>query len=206
MRSIGQTVERGVTKDGIIEEAQPLVDATVAGEHETIPAVAFDNELVQVLALLSGQPTKSKVIDDEKVWCQEHAERLLEGVVNPCLGKLLQEHVSAPEEHVEAGAHGGRSQALGQHGLADADRSDEKDVLVLTQEVQAEEGLDLAAIDLDGCIPIEAVEYDAILEAGLLQVTFESLVIATLDLIGQQQRQERGVIELLRTRQRQAFR
>ena len=58
-------------------------------------------------------------------------------------------------------------------------------------------GFHLAPIDLDGRGPIEAIEHHAVLEAGLLEVTFERLVIAPLDLVGQEQRQKRSVIKLL---------
>ena len=77
-------------------------------------------------------------------------------------------------------------------------------MLVLAQEVEAEQCLDLTPIDLDGRTPIEAVEHDAVLEASLLQVAFERLVVAPLDLVGQQQRQERGVIQLLGASERVA--
>jgi len=40
--------------------------------------------------------------------------------------------------------------------------------------------------------PIEAVDHHSVFEAGLLQVAFKCLAIASLDLIGQQQRQERA--------------
>ena len=63
---------------------------------------------------------------------------------------------------------------------------------MLAQEVEAEERLHLAPINLDWRTPIKAVEHDAICEAGLLQMAFERLVVAPLDLVGEQQRQERG--------------
>ena len=87
--------------------------------------------------------------------------------------------------------------------FADADRADEDDVLLARQELQGEDLLELAAIELDRRGPIEAVQRDAVLEASLQQVAFEGLVVAALDLVGQQQRQERRVIELLGARQRQ---
>lgn len=79
----------------------------------------------------------------------------------------------------------------------DTDWADEEDVLVLAQEVEAEERLHLAAIDLDRCTPVEAIEDDAIFEASLLEMAFERLVVAPLDLVSEQQRQECRVIELL---------
>src|SRR4029078_10868230 len=102
----------------------------------------------------------------------EGAELSCEGVVDACLGELLEQHVGAAEEHVEAGANRGGTEALRQHRLADAHRSDEEDVLLLAQEVEAEERLDLAAIDLERRTPIEAVEHHAIFETGLLEMAF----------------------------------
>jgi hypothetical protein len=85
-------------------------------------------------------------------------------------------------------------------------RTNEEDVLVLAQEVEAEQRLDLTPIDLDGRAPVKAVEHDAVFKASVLQVAFECLVVTPLDIIGQQQRQERRVIELLGTCQHQALR
>src|SRR5438309_10172806 len=159
--------------------------------------MALDDQLVQILALLSGQASQAEVIHDQKVRGEEVAERFLEGVVDACLGELLEQHVSAAEQHVEAGAYGGGAEALSQHGFADADRTDEENVFVLAQEVEAEQRLDLTPIELDRRTPIEAVKHHAIFEASLLEVAFERLVVTPLDLVGQEQRQERGVVELL---------
>jgi hypothetical protein len=106
-------------------------------------------------------------------------------VVDARLRELLEQHVGAAEEHVEAGAHGSGTQALCEHRFANANRSDKEDVLVLAQEVEAEERLHLATIDLDRRTPVEAVEHHAVFEAGLDQMAFERLVVAPLDLIGQ---------------------
>ena len=70
-------------------------------------------------------------------------------------------------------------------------------MFVLAQEVEAEQRLDLTPIELDRRTPIEAVKHHAIFEASLLEVAFERLVVTPLDLVGQEQRQERGVVELL---------
>jgi hypothetical protein len=50
---------------------------------------------------------------------------------------------------------------------------------------------------LDRRGPVEALQRDAVLETCLHQVAFEGLLVAALDLIGQQQREERDVVELL---------
>ena len=145
--------------------------------------MTLDDQFVEVLALLGGETAEAEVIHDQQVRCEEPTERFLKGVVDACLRELFEQHVGAAEEHVEASAHGGGPEALRQHGLADADRSDEEDVLVLAQEVEAKERLHLAAIDLDRCTPIKAVKHDAVFKAGLLQMPFERLVVAPLDLV-----------------------
>ena len=82
MRRIRETVQCGVPEDRIIEESQPFVDATVAGEGEAAASVALDDEFVQILTLLCAQASQPKVVDDQKIRCQEPTERLLEGVVH----------------------------------------------------------------------------------------------------------------------------
>ena len=57
-------------------------------------------------------------------------------------------------------------------------------MLVLVQELEGEEVLQLASIELHGGGPVEGLQGDAILEAGLDEVAFEGLLIAALDLVG----------------------
>ena len=52
VRRVGQTIECGVPEDGVVEEAQPFVDATVAGEGEAGSTVTLDDQFVEILALL----------------------------------------------------------------------------------------------------------------------------------------------------------
>jgi hypothetical protein len=52
---MGESVESGVAEDRILEQPQPLVYPAVAGEQEAGVAMAFDDELVEVAALLSGE-------------------------------------------------------------------------------------------------------------------------------------------------------
>ena len=78
------------------------------------------------------------------------------------------------------GPGGGGTERLGEKGLADTDGSDEEDVLSHLEEVEREELVEVAAIDLDGGRPVEGIEGDALLEAGSEEPTFEGKVVATL--------------------------
>src|SRR6266852_8021003 len=101
-----------------------------------------------------------------------------------------------------AGADAGRAQTLGEHALADAHGTDEHHMLLARQELQREDLLELATVELDRRGPVEAVQRHAVLEASLDQVAFEGLLVAALDLVSQQQSEKRHVVQLLSTRQR----
>jgi hypothetical protein len=75
-------------------------------------------------------------------------------------------------------------------------------VLFAGEELQREQRLELTAVDLDGRTPIELLQRHLVFEAGLTQTPFEAELIAPLDLVGEQQRKERHVIQLLCARQR----
>ena len=83
--------------------------------------MTFDDELVQVVALLGGQPAEAKIIQDDQVWGQIAAEDLVVGTIRACLAQVGEQRIGANEQHRMAGAHAGRAQRLGQHALADAD-------------------------------------------------------------------------------------
>jgi len=74
----------------------------------------------------------------------------------------------------------------------------------LVRKLQGEELVEVATVDLDGRRPVEVLEGDALLEAGSQQAAFELQGIAALDLIGEDEGKEGGVVELLGTSQRPA--
>src|SRR5712692_4620923 len=76
-------------------------------------------------------------------------------------------------------------------------------MLLARQKLEGEHVLELMSIQLDRRGPVEAVQRHAVLEASLDVATFEGLVIAALDLVSQQQGQERDVVQLLSAGQRQ---
>src|SRR5207302_10239772 len=109
-------------KDGGGKQSEPLVATSVRGLDETRPTVPLNHELVQGLAVLSSQPLETEVVEDQKLGSNEQAEDLIERVVSTRLEQFFEEGVGAGDDDAVAGAHGGRAQALGEHGLADAHR------------------------------------------------------------------------------------
>jgi len=78
-----------------------------------------------------------------------------------------------------------------------ADGTHEDHVLLARQELEGEHVLQLPPIHLHRRGPVEAIQRHAVFEASLQQMPFEGLLVAALDLVGQQQREKRHVIQLL---------
>jgi hypothetical protein len=127
-------------------------------------------------------------------------------VVAAGLSEILEERIGAHEDHAVAGSDGGGAECLDQEGFADADGSNQDDVFLALEELQRKDVLELLTIDVHGRAPIEGIERDALFKAGQIQVTFERLLLAALDFVSQKEGQERGIIEVLGARQRQALR
>lgn len=121
-------IQRTVAQDGVVKEAQPFVDAAVAGDGEAGPAVAFDDQFIEVLALLSREAVQAKVVQDQQVRAQVAAERLVHGMVGARLAEVFQQRVGAHKQHGVASADGGGPQGLRQQSLAHPHRAPEDDV------------------------------------------------------------------------------
>ena len=63
---VGQPVQRAVTQDRIVEEAEPSVHRPVAGDDAAGDLVAADDQLVEVSRLRSGEPVPAQIGQDEQ--------------------------------------------------------------------------------------------------------------------------------------------
>jgi hypothetical protein len=124
----------------------------------------------------------------------------------PPEAQLAQQRVGPREEDGVAGPHRRRAQRLGQEGLPDAHRAHQQHVLLGGEDLQGKQFLEVAAVHLDGRRPVELLQRRPFLKAGVGEAALERLLVAALHLVGEQQRQEGGVVELLRPRPRQPLR
>jgi len=60
---MGEAVEGTLGQDGIVEEGDPLLDGPVGGDDGGAPAVALDDDLVEVAGLLGVEAAQPKVIN-----------------------------------------------------------------------------------------------------------------------------------------------
>ena len=64
---VGEPVEGAVAQDGVVEEAEPLVDSPVGGDDEAGGTMPGDDQLVEVYGLLLGHPVETEVVEDEQI-------------------------------------------------------------------------------------------------------------------------------------------
>ena len=197
-----QPVEGALRQDGIVEERDPLLDGPVAGHDRRAAPVPFQDHLVEIAGLLGVETPEAEVIDDEHVRCDEAPTDLLGAVVGSRLVQQLEETIGAQEEHIVSRTAGRMADRRGEEGLAHSDRAQEERVLLALDEAEAEEILHPITIEGDRCIPVEGLQGLLLLEAGPAQPLGEVLLVATVDLVLQEQLEEVELTEfrLLRIR------
>src|SRR5579859_759700 len=117
--------------------------------------MTFDDQLVQVVALLGSETTQAEIVEDHQVWSQVAAKNLVVGTIRSRLAQLGQQRIGADEQHRMAGANARCAQTLGQHGLADADGSNQDGMFLTGEKLEREQRLELATIELDWRGPVE---------------------------------------------------
>ncbi|MEZ4479674.1 MAG: hypothetical protein R3B97_00775 [Dehalococcoidia bacterium] len=170
-----------------------------------LATVTPDDERVEVLGLLLGEPVEAEVIDDKQVGGEVLTEGGFEAVVGTGLAEFAEEVIGPPEEDVVAPRRC-RTEGLGEEGLADTNWSDEEDVLLALEEVQREELVEVASVELDGCRPVEVVERDTFFEPAWRSLRSSCWASRRWTSSGQDERQEGGIVELLGTREGQPVR
>ena len=79
---VGEPVEGAVSEDRGVEQAEPLLDVAVGGDHEAGAAVTGDNQFVEVDRLLMVEPVQAEVVKEQEVRPVEAAEGLVDRAVD----------------------------------------------------------------------------------------------------------------------------
>ena len=83
MGPVGEAIEGAVGEDGVVEEGDPFLDGAVARDDRGGPAVALDEDVVEVAGLLGGELPEAEVVHDQRVPGEPAAQLPLERVVGP---------------------------------------------------------------------------------------------------------------------------
>lgn len=93
-------------------------------------------------------------------------------------------------------AAGRVTQGRSQERFPHSHRSHEDRILSTLEEAEAEELLHAVAVESDGCIPVEGFEGLLFLEARTRESLVKTLVVATIDLVLEQEFEELELTEL----------
>ena len=183
VRVVGEAVEGALGEDRVGEERDPLLDVPVAGDDGRGPAVALDDDLVEVRGLPLVESADAEVVDDEEVRGDEAPHDLVGGVVGTGLVDGLEHDVGADRQDVFPRPAGGVAEGIGEHGLPDADGSHEDHVLLLCDEREREEIPDPVAVEGDGRVPVEVLEGVLGVAASLAETQCERGLLPPVDLV-----------------------
>ena len=132
---VGQPVEGAVAKDQVVEQAEPLLDRAVGGDHEAGRSVAGDDQFVEVDRLLLAEPVQAEMVKDQEVGAEEAAEGLVDRAVDAGLGHLAEVAVGGGEADHVTGVDGSIAECLGEKAFAHTDRTDEQHVFMAVEEL-----------------------------------------------------------------------
>ncbi len=169
MGAVGEAVQRAVREDWIVEEDDPFVHRTVAGDDRGGRPMALDEHIVTIARRLGGELGQADVVEEEQVRREPGPQLPLEGVIGSGLIEGLQELGDGDAADAMAGAAGAVTEGADEECLPDIDWAAEDDVLLLGQPVQAEERADAGAIEADRAVPHDLLDGGRFVETGLVR-------------------------------------
>ena len=186
----GEAIEGALRADGIGEGGEPFIGPAVAGDDQRAGAVAFEEDLIGVAALLGLHGVEGEVVDDEEVDGEELAELGLVTLGEAGVLEGLEQRVRAEGEDGVAAATGDVAQGVGEKALADADGPDEGDVVMRLQEAERDELVEERAIEGDVGRGVPVLELGARVEAGPLRPQGGGQAVPARHLVGEDEQEE----------------
>jgi hypothetical protein len=135
----GESVDGALGPNRVGESGEPFVGPSIGSEDHGACAVSFEEELVGVTAFLRVHGIESEVIDDEKLRSEKLSKLLLVVVEQARLSEGLEHAVGAKSDDGVAAATSEMSESVSEKSLADADVSDERNVVMGFDETQGGE-------------------------------------------------------------------
>ena len=179
MAVVEEAVEDGGGDGGVaVEDGGPLFEGFVGGQDDGTAFVAGADDLEQEVgtALVDGEI--ADFIKDEEGGGGVFAQFGFEGAFGLGGVQGVDDVDGVGEEDALAVLAGGVAEGRGEVGFAKADETEEDDVGFVADELEAEEVLDLEAVDLFGPVPAEGVEGFDDGKAGGVEAAGNGTVVA----------------------------
>jgi hypothetical protein len=154
-----ESVEDGGGEDGVVvEDLGPGFVGLVGGEDDGTAFVALADDLEEEVGAGFVDREISQFVDDEQRRAEELLEFLGQAVGDLGRGESVDDLDGGDEAHGVSGGTGGVAQGGGDMGFAESDAAEKDHVGLGFDEAQAEEVLDLGAVDFPGPAPLELFE------------------------------------------------
>ena len=173
----------------IVEDAGPLFERLVGGQHDGAALVALADDLEKQIGAVLVDGQVADLIQNQKPWPEVLPQFALK--IAPFLrgAQLIDDIDGVGKEHRVALQTGGIAQGGGQVGFTQADGAQEDGVGVVFQELQTEKVLHLELVDFLGPVPAELFEGFDDREAGGFDPqpdgVFPALLVLAVDEPGQ---------------------
>lgn len=169
----------------VVEDAGPLFERFIGGHHDGAAFIALANDLEQQVGAVLVDGQVADLVQDQEPGAEVFLEFGFEGALFLGGAQMVDDLDGIGKENRVAFQASGVAQRRSQVGFAQADGAQKDHVGLLSQELPAEEVLDLEAIDLLGPVPMELFErFDDRKARGLdapLDGVLEPLLVLAVD-------------------------
>jgi len=171
---------------GIADQLVPFVDGDLAGDDGRSAAVAFFENLEQVMTCGGIERLEPPVVEDEQLHAAERA--LDAGIATVAAGerKVGEELGNALVEHRTIVAAGFVAERRGEPALADAGRSAQDQVVVRIDPGTLGELLEQRAVEAARCTIVDVLDGGLMAQPGIAQAGVQPSVTSVAGLLVEQ--------------------
>jgi hypothetical protein len=193
---VDETVEDGGGIGWVADHGMPFVDWDLAGKDGRAAAVAFLQDLVEIVAGASVERFEAPIVEGQQLNPGEAAQ-------DPCIAAIAAGQRRIGEQLgdtlIEHPAGLSRQtlwpRAAGQSTLADAGGPAQDQIVVRVDPFAAGELLEQGAVEAARCTAIDVLHDGVLAEPGIAQAGGQALIATMGDLTIEKQLQPVGVIE-----------
>ena len=152
---VGEPVQQGCDASGVWKNSVPVLEGEIGSQHDgTSRVVARIDDVEEEVGGVFVIGEIAQLVDAKQLWAKVLSQTLASELGG--IGVELVEHVgNGTNEHGVAFEHGLVGDVFEDHGFAEPVGAKDDEVASLAEEVEGQCGLDGAAVDLLGPVPVE---------------------------------------------------
>jgi len=166
---VDQAVEDGVGDGGVADHLVPGGDGVLTGDEDGAAGLPVFEDLQEEAVLVRFEVHESPVVDEEELDASQLGQQLAETSVAVGDGELAEQLGDIAVEGAEALPAGLVGQGASQIRLADAGRSGNQAVLVVTDPVAGGQLVDGGAVQASAVAEVDVFDAGVQLEASIAQ-------------------------------------